>query len=89
MPWLLLVAFAASGAFFGVTWLLAAAPIVALLVPLLAGRYVGEAVLARWARRRPAGRPRPRVRLRARRTIAFIAAVFAAATASRAPPVPA
>ena len=86
-PWLLLTAFALSGMALGGTWVLALAPVVLLLVPLLAGRYVGEDVLARWARRAPAGRPRARLRLRAPRRAWVPAAPFAAATASRGPPV--
>lgn len=86
-PWLLLAAFALSGMALGTTWVLALAPVVALLVPLLAGRYVGEDVLARWACRAPAGRPRSRTRLRAPRVAWLADAPFAAATASRAPPV--
>lgn len=46
-PWLLLAAFALSGIALGTTWALALAPVVALLIPLLTGRYVGEDVLAR------------------------------------------
>jgi hypothetical protein len=86
-PWLLLAAFAASGMLLGSTWVLALAPLVALLVPLLAGRYLGEDVLARWARRAPAGRPRARMRLRAPRLRWIVAAPFAAAAAPRGPPV--
>lgn len=86
-PWLLLGLFAASGLLFGATWVLALAPVVALLVPLLAGRYVGETVLARWARRFAASRPRPRGHLRPPRQLAARSASFLAATASRAPPV--
>lgn len=86
-PWLLLAAFAASSLAFGGTWMLALAPVVALLFPLLAGRYVGERTLARWARRPAAGRPRARRRLRAPELTTFVAAVFAAATPSRGSPV--
>lgn len=85
-PWLLLAAFALSGMALGTTWVLALAPLVALLVPLLAGRYVGEDVLARWARRASAGRPRARMRPRAPRLTWVADTPFAAATASRAPP---
>lgn len=86
-PWLLLTAFALSGMILGGTWLLALAPVVLLLLPLLAGRYVGEDVLARWAGRARAGRPRARLALRAPRRTWVADAPFAAATASRGPPV--
>lgn len=86
-PWILLGLFAASGLLFGATWVLALAPVVAILIPLVGGWYVGESVLARWARRPAAGRPRPHRHLRAPRQLKARSASFLAATASRAPPV--
>lgn len=86
-PWLLLAAFALSGLLVGAHWALGLAPVVALLVPLLAGRYVGETVLARWARRAPAGRPRARRALPVPRLAVLISQPFTAATPSRGSPV--
>src|SRR4051794_41827810 len=71
---------------------LLAVPALLLLMPLLAGRYVGEDGLARLAGRRAAPRRRTPARLGARppapRALARGGRLIAAALAERGPPAP-
>jgi hypothetical protein len=71
---------------------LLAVPALMLLVPLLAGRYVGEAGLARLAGRRAAPRRRTPARLGARRraprALPRGGRLIATALAERGPPAP-
>jgi hypothetical protein len=65
------------------------APALLLVVPLLAGRFVGEETLRRWsiARRPRRRRPAATVRLpRRRRAVAARGVLLAAQAAGRAPP---
>jgi hypothetical protein len=72
------------------TGLLFLAPAFVLALPLLAGRYVGEAVFARVRRRRPRPRPRHRLAITIRppaRLLPRGGLLVGHALAGRAPPV--
>lgn len=82
-----MVLVAAAAIFAGASVALMLAPILALAVPLLLGRYPGEDVIRRLARREPTVRCPPRVlSKRAPRSLGRRLAPLALAGASRAPP---